>query len=378
MFASRFAAAGHDVAFYANYGVNHWQPNWNGFNVYPGDSEWGDRTMSACAAHHADDGDCLVIGLFDPWVVHPEKWSRDVRMALWAPVDTNPLSPAARVTLTNERVTPIAMSRHGERMMREANLDPFYCPHGVDTEMFRPRPDERSEIRAELGVPDGAFLVGMVAANKGLPIFPRKCFPQVFQAFARFREEHQDAVLYVHTNELIEAGDGLLLRQLANRLGIPRKALLITDAFRWELGIKREDVARMMSAFDVLASPSAGEGFGIPIIESQACGVPVIVTDHSAMTELCGTGWLVDGDPWYSGPLDAWFKVPFVSEILSALEKAYDVRDEAGLLVSAAREFAMQYDADRVMEEHWLPILATLERPTEIGPLVPAREAVAA
>jgi hypothetical protein len=46
-------------------------------------------------------------------------------------------------------------------------------------------------------VPDGAFLVGMVAANKGRP--SRKGFSQAFQAFKQVRETHENAYLYLHT-----------------------------------------------------------------------------------------------------------------------------------------------------------------------------------
>lgn len=39
-----------------------------------------------------------------------------------------------------------------------------------------------------------------------------------------------------------------------------------------------------------------------------------------------------------------------------------------------AREFALQYDADRVMAEHWLPVLEKLSRPQEV-PALPNRAA---
>src|SRR5690606_3301616 len=144
---------------------------------------------------------------------------------------------------------------------------------------------------------DDDFLVGMVAANKGATP-PRKAFPQVFQAFARLRRTHKNAYLYLHC-EMSTAHSGINLRALAHACGIPGDAIKHTPSRQFVLGVEPEQVALLHSAFDVLANPSYGEGFGIPIIEAQACGTPVIVTDFSAMRELCGSGWLVGGDPWY-------------------------------------------------------------------------------
>jgi glycosyltransferase involved in cell wall biosynthesis len=116
----------------------------------------------------------------------------------------------------------------------------------------------------------------------------------------------------------------------------------------------------------VLCMPSFGEGFGIPLIEAQACGVPVITTDWTAMTELCGAGWLVDGERWYDATQGSFQKVPYVGEIVDALEASY--KHGAGL-AERARAFALDYDVDSVFEKYWLPVLDAVTAPREIAPL---------
>jgi glycosyltransferase involved in cell wall biosynthesis len=129
-----------------------------------------------------------------------------------------------------------------------------------------------------------------------------------------------------------------------------------------------EHLVVLYSAFDVLLNPSMGEGFGIPIVESQACGVPVIVSDHSAMTELCGAGWLVTGDPWWDAMQEAFFIAPAIDGVLAALEAAYEERANEDLRAYAV-EFAQGYDADVVTEEFWLPALEKLTANRTVGPL---------
>jgi hypothetical protein len=129
---------GHDVAFYANWGVQGVLSRLERDADLPGDGEWGNRTMVACAAHHADGDDCQIIALCDAWVLNPSTFPKDLRMAVWAPVDHWPLPPPSD-RCCRIRVTPIAMSRFGERMMDDAGLEPLYVPHGVETDVFRPR-----------------------------------------------------------------------------------------------------------------------------------------------------------------------------------------------------------------------------------------------
>lgn len=372
MFLPRLQALGHDVACVANYGLQAGVTEWNGIPVYPGDGNWCNRTIGTFAEHFQAD---LVLTLHDAWVMTPDKWPDDLRMAIWAPIDHYPIPPAVLATLKHDKVTPIAMSRFGEEWMQRFKLDPLYVPHGVDTSLFRPQPDIKQAVRRELGIPEDSFLVGMVAANKGSPQFPRKGFPQAFEAFERFSRTHDDAFLYVHT-EATPNGGGvnletliLALDALAPKRGRLKDRVRFPSEKVFHLGFPREQMANLYCAFDVLMNPAMGEGFGIPVLEAQSCGVPVIASNHSAMIELTQAGWLVEGDPWWDALQESFAFVPAIGSIEAALGAAYEARgsDE---LASAARSFAELYDADLVTVKYWEPVLDALSRPREVPPLV--------
>ncbi|MCC6619498.1 MAG: glycosyltransferase, partial [Chloroflexi bacterium] len=108
---------------------------------------------------------------------------------------------------------------------------------------------------------------------------------------------------------------------------------------------------------------SMGEGFGVPVIEAQACGLPVIVSDFSAQPELCESGWLVKGqghwDP-LSGQGLAWFYDPYVPSIVKNLEAAYEARGDTAIRERAIA-FAAAYNTDKVYDQYWRPFLAELD-----------------
>ena len=128
--------------------------------------------------------------------------------------------------------------------------------------------------------------------------------------------------------------------------------------------ITREQLAAWYRGLDVLSLASHGEGFGLPLIEAAACGVPVVTTNGSAMSELCGSGWLVSGTPLWTNGHQAWWVRPDASDIDQAYEFAWQAREDGTLPVmkKAAREFAMTYDIDLVFEQYMIPVLAELEK----------------
>jgi glycosyltransferase involved in cell wall biosynthesis len=50
------------------------------------------------------------------------------------------------------------------------------------------------------------------------------------------------------------------------------------------------DMPRLYAACDALVQPFRGEGYGLPIAEAMACGLPAIVPDRGAARDFCGPG----------------------------------------------------------------------------------------
>ena len=97
-----------------------------------------------------------------------------------------------------------------------------------------------------------------------------------------------------------------------------------------------------------------GEGFGVPVIEAQACGTPVIVSNATAQPELVGDGWLVEGQPFWNSTQAAWLHMPSVPSIVESLDAAY----QRGKGTSQkAVDFAQQFNADKVFNESWKPLV---------------------
>lgn len=94
--------------------------------------------------------------------------------------------------------------------------------------------------------------------------------------------------------------------RMKNRTGLPHK-LVIAGAGGWKLDMKAllervdckddiffpgyvadEDMSALYTMADVFLFPTLYEGFGIPIIEAQQCGTPVLAANVSAMPEVAG------------------------------------------------------------------------------------------
>jgi len=349
---------GYDVAFSAFFGLQGARQGWvapNGrpYVVYPsGRDGHGNDVLGAHTKHwfRGRGGYCIL--LTDPWVMQPKIIQRLPCLA-WVPVDHDPIMPRTHHWFNESGAIAVAMSRFGQRILEEAgHEDVQYVPHGFNPRTFRPI--DRGEARKALGLPQDAFVVGMVAANLGFP--SRKSFSQAFQAFARLQENHNDCILYLHT--WMENPDGEPLSDMCDGLKIRP---WVADQYGLTLGIPDKVVAATLNAFDVLLNPSTGEGFGVPLLEAQACGTPCITTNFSSMPEVAPVeagNWCVGGQPVYT-PFESWQLTPSVEELVECLEEAYadDEQQRLRRRASTCAWASQEYLADEIVEKHWKPVL---------------------
>jgi glycosyltransferase involved in cell wall biosynthesis len=353
----RIASLGHEITISAPYSFGGNCLEWRGFQVLPcARDSAGNDTIIANHEHFKAD---LTITLADVFgLLKSASALKQIPVAHWFPVDTDPAGEHDVAVLREGGGIPVAMSRFGERALRNEGADPLFVPHCVDAAVYCPGDPEpfRATI-PEIG-PD-TFVIGICAMNRDVN---RKGLAEQYQAFARFHRRHPDSRLAVHTAQFGTPGVGLT--QMAHRLGISA-AVSYPDHYMYDLGlISEEAMATWYNGLDVLSLCSYGEGFGLPLIEAQACGIPVITTDASAMNELCGAGWVVGGTDFWANGHSAWWKRPDVADIDNAYEAAWEARQDGTLPKKEARQFGELFDADQVFEIYWKPALQELEKRT--------------
>jgi glycosyltransferase involved in cell wall biosynthesis len=113
------------------------------------------------------------------------------------------------------------------------------------------------------------------------------------------------------------------LRVHARALGIESDVRLLG----WVSGAELEALYGAATCF---VFPSLAEGFGLPVLEAMARGVPVACSARGALAEVAGDAALL------FNPLEE-------SEIAQAIRRLIDDRDEAARLAAAGRERAARF-----------------------------------
>jgi len=347
-------AQGHAVTYFPFYGLQGGALNFNGVALLPlGLDPWGNDIIQAhCKASQAE----VLITLMDIWVQEAYGTLQDVSWCPWMPIDADPCPPPVAEKMWGARRV-ITYAKFGLRKARELGVDADYIPHGIDPTMFHP--GDKVAARKRVGLPQEAHVTAIVAANKG----QRKALAENIAAWAEFRKEHPEAVLYLHTLAGPQHG-GTDLGPLLKHLQLPDNSVYLADQYRYVVGaLEAEYMAAVYQGADVLLAASTSEGFGVPILEAQACGCPVITTNFTSMPELTWYGATVDPVQLFWMPLASWQAVPSMPGITQALRALYDMpaaeheKRRWPAILKAQREYAW----DVLLEQHWQPFLADLE-----------------
>jgi len=332
---------------------------WNGIMHLPGgEKDAGAAGLYAWPQKFQVD---VILTLFDVWTL-PEDVGKTLEMmgVKWiamSPIDHNPIPTRVLKRLLHAPYV-VAISPYAKRELERVGLKPTYIPHGVDMEIYKPGDGAKKEIG---GIDDNGrekFVIGMVAQN--VEPLDRKGWWPTMQAIGKFQAKHKDSVFYAHADPRNLVG-GRDLNEMADLAGVN---MWNPDHWLLSAGIPDEMMARIYNSFDVYMMLTKAEGFGIPVIEAQACGLPVIVTDTTACSDLIGAGWKIPSIGKVHTPLNSFWEEPDVDKAVEALEEAYDLWKQRKLketFQNKAIEFAKQFDWPVIRDNHLLPFFERVE-----------------
>jgi glycosyltransferase involved in cell wall biosynthesis len=120
------------------------------------------------------------------------------------------------------------------------------------------------------------------------------------------------------------------LRDLARELGVEHDV-------DWPGWIGADELERLYAGATCMVFPSLYEGFGLPVLEAMARGVPVATSGRASLAEVAGDAALL-------------FDPEDVDAIRAAIERLVSDEAERGRLIAAGRERAAAFTWERTAE----------------------------
>ncbi len=295
-----------------------------------------------------------ILQFFDLFILMPvlRRYANTLPLVCYSPVDSIPISQRVwESAILCKKVVP--QTKWAKDIYDKSGVDTqdaIY--HGVDPAIYHPRTEEeRRKIRQGYGIDSDVFLVLMVQANT-----QRKNIPSQIKAFQEFKRLTSADAHLIGVIPNIEVQRAYDLNMLWESMKQGQD-----DCFSHTYNLNEVQLSDLYSIADVLLQCTYGEGFGLPVIEAGACGVPTIATNFSSLPELLGgrdmvasRGWLVNGELNYFQPdgLNNWQMIPYQRDIVTSLIDAYEHKEKRKRLGEAMRAFVLaECNWDRLTEK---------------------------
>lgn len=185
-------------------------------------------------------------------------FSRYPRMTRWVVTLDAWLSRFPQTIIVNSKA---GKSLHVRLGYIETKME--VIPNGFNLEVFKPDPNARTIFRKELGLPDDALLIGLIARFD-----PMKDHATFLKA-AGLLSRRKPCVHYVLAGPGV-CNENQELSKLLRENNLNGSVHL--------LGL-RDDAPRLTSSLDIACSSSLGEGFSNTLAEAMACGISCVTTD---------------------------------------------------------------------------------------------------
>lgn len=252
----------------------------------------------------------------------------------------------------------------------------------------------KTELKASLGLGSDISIVGTVMRNQ-----TRKLFPELMECFSKFLREsgRNDIYLYCHTGY---PDLGWNLPEFILNHGLSSKVILtyqcqsckcVESSFYRGIAtncqscgnvmtiansstpISTEQLNRIYNMFDLYVQYSGLEGFGIPQVEAAMCGIPIVATDYSAMSDVVRkvSGYPIElSGKYVEMTTSRHIAVPNNEKLISVLKDFFSKNIEQRELVSNLTEMSAKsnYNIDKIVDAWTEAILKTKPKLTWNNP----------
>ena len=365
---TRLAKSGHQVAHTPIGRVNKMgKQAYEGVLVYSSGDDYFAEDVAL--ENYVDFKADMLITIKDTWI-----WNHIFKLGLnfvpFAVIDHSPVS-ASITSRLETAFKVIAISRFGQIELSRKKIESVYIPHGVRCDIYKPlSPEEKAEARRLFGLPQDAFVVGIVAMNRA-----RKMISRQLRGFKRFRDLNPDInahlMLWTNIQPRRPVDDVTLgVSDVGVNLIPEIIELEINEYVHWpnwadveKIGGLPEhdpmgnwDMPKLYGSFDVNFLCSGGEGAGLTYLEAGATGIPSIGTNYAGAPEHIGPGLTVSWHDYeiFNTP-GVRYVLPDIDGMAEALRKIYDGDREK--MARKCRKFAESYDWNKVMSDYWTPFL---------------------
>jgi len=182
----------------------------------------------------------------------------------------------------------------------------------------------------------------------------RKAPEVLVKAFCRAFTDKDDVTLTIHSLSMHQSLEregmtvGSWITKLSNK-EYNKPTILVTTNF-----MEEHIIPDFLRNFDVFVLPTRGEGFGLPVLEAGALGIPSIVTGYSGVLDIVNkdNGWLIDYKlqdiplqylPYFQNYIGGKWAEPDEDSLVDIFRYVYDHRDEVKKKGQIAFERAQNY-----------------------------------
>ena len=205
--------------------------------------------------------------------------------------------------------------------------------HGVDQSTFHvPTETEKARVQARLGLAGQSYIafLGMLE--------PRKNVPGLIRGWVKACEGRELTPALV-----LAGGSGWDDTIDATMAEVPSHLRVLRPGY-----LRFSDLPGYLGGATLVAYPSHGEGFGLPVLEAMACGAPVLTTDRLSLPEVGGDA--------------VAYTEPDPDSIAANLTALLDDPDRRGALGRAGHERSLEFTWAASAEAHMAAYSRALEQ----------------